>query len=76
VTTAVGSLRPQPVQAAEWWAAENVPIDLPISTQVVDTVSSADSGPLGLMGRYLALVGEFLSSPWQRKLPWRAHRLS
>jgi hypothetical protein len=68
VTTAIGSLRPLPTWAAEWWAAENVPIDLPISVHVHDAFTT-DSRPLDVMGRYIALVGEFLSTTWQRTWP-------
>jgi hypothetical protein len=68
VTTAIGSLRPLPALAAEWWAADNVPVDLPVDLQIptqVDPLPATGSGPLWLMGRYFTLVGEFLSSPWQ-----------
>ena len=67
VTTEVASLQPLPAWAEEWWAAENVPTDLPISVHG-DGGLSAVSGPRALMGRYIAQVGEFLSSTWQRTL--------
>jgi len=69
VTTAIGSLQPLPPWAAEWWAAENVPIDLPVSVRV-DDGSSTSSGPLGVMVRCIALVGDFLSASWQKTWPW------
>ena len=69
VTTAIGSPRPLPAWASEWWAAENVPSDLPISVRV-DDGSPGHSDPRGMMGRYFAWVGGFFSSAWQRTLPW------
>jgi hypothetical protein len=65
VTTDVASLQPLPAWAAEWWAAENVPTDLPIAVHA-DSDVSVVAGPRGLMGRYFAWVGELLSSTWQR----------
>ena len=69
VTTAIGSLQPFPAWAAEWWAADNVPVDLPVSVHVDD--DSADLGSRGVTGGYVAFVGDFFSSRWQRLLPWR-----
>jgi hypothetical protein len=68
VTTAIGSLRPLPVWAAEWWAAENVPVDLPISVHLQDDPTT-NARPLSVMSRYMALVGDFLSTTWQRTWP-------
>src|SRR5262245_3676130 len=34
VTTAISSFQPTPAYAAEWWAADNVPLDVPISVRV------------------------------------------
>jgi hypothetical protein len=69
VTTEVASLQPLPAWAAEWWAAENVSTDLPISVRLHED-STTVSPPLGVMGRYFALFGEFLSTTWQRTWPW------
>jgi Family of unknown function (DUF5715) len=70
VTTAIGSLQPLSAWAEEWWAADNVPVDLPISVRV-DADDTSDSGPAGVTGRYVALIGELLSFTWQKMLPWR-----
>lgn len=69
VTTEIGSLRPLPAWASEWWAAENVPVDLPASVRADDD-SSTNSGPLGVMARYIGLIGGFLSAPWQTGSWW------
>ena len=70
VDAAISSLRPMPAFAAEWWAAENVPLDMPVSVLVeperpADTVVPAR----GLFG-YFGLVGELLSSTWRLMSPW------
>jgi len=71
VTTAIGSLQPLPAWAEEWWAADNVPVDLPISVHVdAGDVPAPDAGFTGVTGRYFSIVGELLSSTWQRILPW------
>lgn len=70
VTTAISSLQPTPEYAAEWWAADNVPLDLPISVRVEpEHPFDADSGGRTLTG-YFALVGELLSSTWRLMSPW------
>jgi len=69
VTTAIGSLRPLPAWSAQWWAAENVPVDLPIAVHVGgDHVVTPSQR--GLMFRYIAFAGELLSATWQRTWPW------
>jgi hypothetical protein len=70
VTTAIGSLQPLPAWAAEWWAADNVPVDLPVSVHVARDYAM-DFGSLGVTGRYVALLGDLLSFTWQKMLPWR-----
>ena len=59
VTAAVSSLQPLPAWAAEWWAADNVAVDLPVS---VHAASNDDS--------YVTLLGELLSSTWRWIAPW------
>ncbi len=68
VISEIGSLRPLPPWAAEWWAADNVPIDLPTAEILPDGLPT-DSRPLGVMGRYVAWVGDILSTTWQRTWP-------
>jgi hypothetical protein len=59
-----------PAFAAEWWAADNVPIELPLSVRVEpDRPIDADSYARGVTG-YFALVGELLSSTWHLMAPW------
>jgi hypothetical protein len=69
VSAAIGSLRPTPVSAAEWWAAANVPLEMPISV----TVEAEDIGAIddagGLTG-YVARLGAFLSATWHSVSPW------
>lgn len=60
VTTEIGSVQPLPAWAAEWWAAENVTSDLPVTVHVGDG-PLAGSSPLGIIGRCIAKVGEFLA---------------
>jgi hypothetical protein len=67
VTTEIGSLRPLEPWAGEWWAADNVPVDLrmdgePISDDSVVTASVRR----GFVGRYFTLVGDLLSATWPR----------
>ena len=65
VEAAISSLRPTPAFAAEWWAAENVPLDMPISVRVEPVhLAGGDVGTRGLIG-YFGLVGELLSSTWR-----------
>ena len=69
VSAAIGSLRPMPVSAAEWWAASNVPLEMPISVTVEaeDIAAIDDAG--GLTG-YVARLGAFLSATWHSVSPW------
>ena len=70
VDAAISSLRPMPAFAAEWWAADNVPLDVPISVRVEPDHPAATVVPTrGLVG-YFGLVGEFLSSTWRLMSPW------
>jgi len=73
VTAAIGSVRPLPAWAAEWWAAENVPADLPVVVHA-GTDSSIDAGPLRLVSRYFAWVGDLVSTTWPQKLLWTIPR--
>ena len=67
VTTSINSVQRLPQWAAEWWAADNAPVDLPIAVRPDlprrDVMADADGGS-GMTGGYLALVGELLSSAW------------
>ena len=70
VDVAISSLQPVPAFAAEWWAADNVPLDMPISVRVEsDRPMGGDVGTRGLAG-YFGLVGELLSSTWRFMSPW------
>ena len=70
VDAAISSLQPLPAFAAEWWAADNVPLDMPISVRVESDRPAAGDVPVrGLVG-YFGLVGELLSSTWRFMSPW------
>ena len=70
VDVAISSLQPMPAFAAEWWAADNVPLDMPISVRVEpDHPTGSDVGVRGFAG-YFGLVGELLSSTWRFMSPW------
>ena len=64
VTTAFGALRPLPAWSAEWWAADNVPVDLPMvaETAIPDATGSARRG---LVTRCFGFVGNLLSATWR-----------
>ena len=68
VTTAIASIEPLPAWAAEWWAADNVPIDSPVTVRVSVDTASDDEEPASsfapLTGRYLSIFGGFLSTTW------------
>jgi len=68
VTTAVGSIRPLPAWAAEWWAAENVPVDLPMALR--DDGIDATTGRRGVVGRCLTFVSTILAATWQKTWSW------
>ena len=65
VTTAIGSLQPLPPWAAEWWAADNVPVDLPMESDV-DSQESTGPARRGVMARYFTFFGDLLSATWPR----------
>jgi hypothetical protein len=65
VTTAIGSLQPLPPWAAEWWAADNVPVDLPMEGDV-DSQESTVPARRGVMARYFTFFGDLLSATWPR----------
>ena len=70
VDAVISSLQPLPAFAAEWWAADNVPLDLPISIRVEpDRPASSDVRASGFAS-YFGLVGELLSSTWRLMSPW------
>jgi hypothetical protein len=70
VDAVISSLQPMPAFAAEWWAADNVPLDVPISVRVEPDHPAGDAvGARGLAG-YFGLVGELLSSTWRFMSPW------
>ena len=70
VTMAISSLQPMPAFAAEWWAADNVPLDLPISVLVEPDRPAGDDLHARGFSSYFALVGELLSSTWRFMSPW------
>jgi hypothetical protein len=68
VTTAIASIEPLPAWAAEWWAADNVPIDSPVTVRVSADVASGDEAESGFAprgGRYLSIFGDLLSTTWR-----------
>jgi hypothetical protein len=68
VTAAIASIEPLPAWAAEWWAADNLPIDSPVTVRVRADVASddePDSGFAPFTGRYLSIVGDLLSTTWR-----------
>ena len=70
VDAVITSLQPMPAFAAEWWAADNVPLDMPISVRVEpDHPAGGDVATRGLAG-YFGLVGELLTSTWRLMSPW------
>ena len=66
VTTGINSVQPLPQWAAEWWAADNVSVDLPVAVRPdpphADVMATADTRPM--TAGYFAYVGELLSSAW------------
>jgi len=70
VDAVISSLQPLPAFAAEWWAADNVPLDVPFSVLVEpDRPVGSDVRASGFSG-YFGLVGELLSSTWRLVSPW------
>ncbi len=65
VTTAIGSLRPLEPWAGEWWAADNVPVDLRMGGDAGSN-ESAGSARRGFIGGYFTFVGDLLSATWPR----------
>jgi len=63
VTADVVSLEPMPEFAAEWWDADNVPVD---QTVVVTAAAPADA----LESSYLEQLGEFVVSAWEKMTRW------
>jgi hypothetical protein len=70
VDAAISSLQPTPAFAAEWWAADNVPLDVPFSVQVEPDHSAGSVVQTRGLSGYFGLVGELLSSTWRLMSPW------
>jgi hypothetical protein len=70
VDAAISSLQPMPAFAAEWWAADNVPLDMPISVHVEPDRPVGGDVPVRGLASYFGLVGELLSSTWRFMSPW------
>jgi hypothetical protein len=71
VTTAWGAVAPLPDWSAEWWATDNVPVDVLASVSVQGGTPLAPAvGPSATMTRYLAMAGNLLSATWQMRWPW------
>ena len=65
VITAIGALQPVPAWAAEWWAAENVPVDLPVAVHVdIEETPAIDDAAMRRVSGF-ALLGELLSNTWR-----------
>lgn len=72
VITAIGALQPLPEWAAEWWAAENVPVDLPIMVHVdVDDLPAIEDEPVRRNAGF-GLLGGLLSTTWRWLSPFSA----
>ena len=73
VTAAVSSVQPLPAWAAEWWAADNVSVDLPISVHADISEDAQPVADFSMPGSYtyVTLLGEMLSSTWHWIAPWR-----
>ena len=69
VSAAISSVQPMRDDTAEWWAADNVPIEAPLFV-LVEAPDTFNPDPLAASLNYTALVGELLSSTWRRMLPW------
>jgi hypothetical protein len=69
VTTAIASIDPLPAWAAEWWAADNAPIDTPFTVRVSVGQTVGDEIPAPVVaptpGRYLSMFGDLLSTTWR-----------
>lgn len=68
VTTAIASIDPLPSWAAEWWAADNAPVDVPFSVRVTAALAGdadPDAGRTPITGRYLSVFGGLLSTTWR-----------
>jgi hypothetical protein len=65
VIAAIGALQPVPAWAAEWWAAWNVPVDLPVAVHVdIDDMPAIDDLATRRVSGF-ALLGELLSNTWR-----------
>lgn len=70
VSATIASLQPMPRWAAEWWAADNVPLEmaLAVSVRPEETLAAADSSVRDVTG--YVVLRQFLASTWHRMLPW------
>ena len=72
VVSTIASLQPMPGWAAEWWAAQNVPVDLwaAVHADLGDAPGPAldDTRPRSPTG--FALLGELLSTTWRWLSPF------
>ena len=66
VIATIGALQPMPAWAAEWWAADNVAVDLPpVEVHLdLDDTPAIDDLPVRRSTGF-ALLGELLSSTWR-----------
>lgn len=65
ITTAIGALRPLPAWADEWWAADNVSIDLPVAIHAdVERTASVNDSYVPRRGGF-SLVTALLSNTWR-----------
>jgi len=65
VTATIGALQPMPAWAAEWWAAYNVPVDLPVAVHVdIDDPLVIDPAATYPVSGF-ALLSELLSNTWR-----------
>jgi hypothetical protein len=72
VMSRIGALQPMPASAAEWWAAQNVPVDLwaAVHVDLPETPAMDDSGTRGMTG--FALLTELMSTTWRWLSPLTA----
>ena len=65
VTATIGALQPAPAWAAEWWAAYNVPVDLPVAVHVDIDETPLIENPVPYRVSGFALLSELLSNTWR-----------
>ena len=72
VIASIGALQPMPAWAAEWWAAENVPVDLPVPAHSDLGDSSVIENPDARGITRFAFFGGLLSTAWRWLSPLNA----